>query len=97
MKRKLTFVTVLFAAVIVFTAAAFSLSDKAANPYDVRAEQLIALNEISRLAETDSQLAAKRIESLEEKIRAEEIRRSGGGREWIFGFLAESALFFWQV
>ena len=85
MKRKLIFVTSLFAAVIVFTAAAFSLSDKAANPYDARAEQLIALNEISRLAETDSQLAAKRIESLEEKIRAEEIRRSGGGREWIFG------------
>ena len=84
MKRKLIFVTALFAAVIVFTAAAFSLSDKAANPDDARAEQLIALNEISRLAETDSQLAAKRIESLEEKIRAEEIRRSGGGREWIF-------------
>ena len=84
MKRKFFIVTAVFAAVVLLLSAAFSLSDKAANPDDARAEQLIALNEISRLAETDSQLAAKRIESLEEKIRAEEIRRSGGGREWIF-------------
>lgn len=85
MKRKLLFVTAIFAAVIIFTAAAFSFSDKAANPDDARAEQLIALNEISQLAETDGQLTARRIEALEQSIRAEEIRRSGAGREWIFG------------
>ena len=84
MKRKLIFVTALFAVVILFTAAAFSLSDNAANLDDVRAEQLIALNEISQLAETDNELAVQKIDALEQKIRTEEIRRSGAGREWIF-------------
>lgn len=85
MKRKLMIVTAFFSAVIIFIAAVFSLTDKAADPDDARAEELIALNEISQIAETDSQLAAQRIDALEQKIRAEEIRRSGGGREWIFG------------
>ncbi len=84
MKRKLILVTAIFAAVIILISALFSLADKAANPDDARAEQLIALNEIAQLAETDAQLAAQRIEALEEKIRSEEIRRSGAGREWIF-------------
>lgn len=85
MKRKLMIVTSLFSVVIIFTAAAFSLADKAANPDDTRAEELIALNEISRLTETAPHLAKEKIDALEQKIRAEEIRRSGGGREWIFG------------
>lgn len=84
MKRKLILVTAIFAAVIIFTAAAFSLADKAANPDDARAEQLIALNEISQFAETDSHLAKEKIDVLEQEIRAEEIRRNGFGREWIF-------------
>ena len=85
MKRKLIFVTALFAAVILCTAAAFSLSDKAAHPDDARAEELIALNEISQLAATDNELAVQKIDALEQNIRTEEIRRSGVGREWIFG------------
>lgn len=85
MKRKLILVTALFAAVILFTAAAFSLSDKAAHPDDARAEELIALNEISQLAKTDNELAVQKIDALEQKIRTEEMRRSGAGREWIFG------------
>ena len=85
MKRKLMIVTSLFSVVIIFTAAAFSLADKAANPDDTRAEELIGLNEISRLTETAPHLAKEKIDALEQKIRAEEIRRSGGGREWIFG------------
>lgn len=84
MKRKLILVTALFAAVILFTAAAFSLSDKAAHPDDARAEELIALNEISQLAKTDNELAVQKIDALEQKIRTEEMRRSGAGREWIF-------------
>ncbi len=84
MKRKYFFVTGIFAAVIILISAMFSLADKAANPYDIRAEELIALNEISRLAETDGQLAKEKINALEQKIRAKEIRRSGAGREWIF-------------
>ena len=84
MKRKLILVTVIFAAVIILISALFSLADKAANPDDARAEQLIALNEIAQLAETDGQLAARKIEALEQEIRTEEIRRGGGGREWIF-------------
>lgn len=84
MKRKLILVTAIFAAVIIFMAAAFSLADKAANPDDARAEQLIALNEISQLAETDPHLAKEKIDALVQKIRAEESRRSGAGREWVF-------------
>ena len=85
MKRKLMIVTSLFSVVIIFTAAAFSLADKAANPDDARAEELIALNEISRLVETNPHLAKEKIDALEQNIRAEEIRRSGAGREWLSG------------
>ena len=85
MKRKLMLVTAIFAAVMIMISAAFSLSDKAADPNDARAEQLIALNEISQIAETDSHLAKEKIDALEQKIRAEESRRSGFGREWLFG------------
>ena len=85
MKQKLMIVTSLFSVVIIFTAAAFSLADKAANPDDARAEELIALNEISRLVETNPHLAKEKIDALEQNIRAEEIRRSGAGREWLSG------------
>lgn len=88
MKRKLILVTALFAAVILFTVAAFSLSDKAAHRDDARAEELIALNEISQLAATDNELAVQKIDALEQNIRTEEMRRSGAGREWIFGGLS---------
>ena len=84
MKRKLILVTAIFAAVIIFMAAAFSLADKAANPDDARAEELIALNEISRLTETDPHQAKEKTDALDKKIRAEESRRGGAGREWVF-------------
>ena len=61
MKRKLLIVTAIFAAVIILISAMFSLSDKAADPDDARAEKLIALNEISRLTETDPHLAKEKI------------------------------------
>ena len=84
MKRKLLIVTAIFAAVIILISAMFSLSDKAADPDDARAEKLIALNEISRLTETDPHLAKEKIAALDQTIRAEEIRRGGSGREWVF-------------
>lgn len=84
MKRKLLIVTAIFAAVIILISAMFSLSDKAADPDDARAEELIALNEISRLTETNPHLAKEKIAALDQTIRAEEIRRGGSGREWVF-------------
>ena len=84
MKRKLMIVTAFFAAVMILISALFSLSDKAANPDDIRAAELVALNEISRLTETNPHLAKEKIAALDQTIRTEEIRRGGGGREWIF-------------
>ena len=84
MKRKLMIVTVLFATVIIMISAIFSLSDKAANPDDARAEELVTLNEISRLTETDPHLAKEKIHTLDKKIRTQAVRQNGGGREWIF-------------
>ena len=84
MKHKLIHVTAAFAAVIILAAAVFSLSDKSADSGDDRAEELIALNEISRLTETDHHLAKEKIAALDQKIRSEETRRSGSGREWFF-------------
>ena len=84
MKHKLIHVTAAFAAVIILAAAVFSLSDKSADSGDDRAEELIALNEISRLTDTDPHLAKEKIDSLDQAIRAEETRRSGSGREWFF-------------
>ena len=84
MKHKLIHVTAAFAAVIILAAAVFSLSDKSADSGDDRAEELIALNEISRLTETDPHLAKEKIAALDQKIRSEETRRSGSGREWFF-------------
>ena len=84
MKHKLIHVTAAFAAVIILAAAVFSLSDKSADSGDDRAEELIALNEISRLTETEPHLAKEKIDALDQKIRSEETRRSGSGREWFF-------------
>ena len=84
MKRKLLIVTAIFAAVIILISALFSLSDNAADPDDARAEELIALNEISRLTETDPHQAKEKTDALDKKIRAEESRRGGAGREWVF-------------
>ena len=84
MKHKLIHVTAAFAAVIILAAAVFSLSDKSADSGEDRAEELIALNEISRLTETDPHLAKEKIDALDQKIRSEETRRSGSGREWFF-------------
>ena len=84
MKHKLIHVTAAFAAVIILAAAVFSLSDKSADSGEDRAEELIALNEISRLTETEPHLAKEKIDALDQKIRSEETRRSGSGREWFF-------------
>ena len=84
MKRKLMIATAFFAAVIMMIAVFFSLSDKVSDPNDARAEELIALNEISRLTETDPHLAKEKIDALDQTIRADGTCRSGAGREWIF-------------
>ena len=74
MKRKYFFVMAIFASVfIIATAAVFSLSDDAEQAEDVRAEQLVALNEISQLMKEEkaySPKAAQKIMALEQKIRS---------------------------
>lgn len=84
MKKKLLSVTALFAAVIIGVTVAFELSRRAVNAEEVRAEQLVALNEIRQLTQSDSELAAEKMDALENSLRGEELRQNGGGQGVIF-------------
>lgn len=70
--------------IIIGITAALEISRQAVNPEDVRAEQLVALNEIRQLLPTDSTLASEKIDALEQTIRGEALRQSGGGQAAVF-------------
>lgn len=85
-KGRLIGMTMLFAAVIIIAAAYFWISDRAAAPQDLQAEQIIAANEIEQLARTGrSEEAAEKVAELQQKIRTQMVGRTGSGRTILLG------------
>lgn len=70
MKNKLIGAAATFAAMIVIITACFLISDRAVDPQDVKAEQIIAANEIEQLALSGRpEQAAEKAAQLQESIR----------------------------
>lgn len=78
MKTKLIRVTAVFAAMILIVTAVFYFTNLSVTPQDEQAEQIIAVNEIERLAKAGhAEEAADRALELQQDIRAAETRSTG--------------------
>lgn len=87
MKAKVGLVTAVFAGILLVVTIFFYLTDQADHLSDVRAQQIVALNEISQLTEMDKALAKEKIHALSQEIERTEIRQRADIRLIINGVI----------
>lgn len=84
MKGRLISVTALFSALIIIAAGVFCFSEKQADSQDVKAEQIVALNEIEQLAKLgEYEKISEKAAALSDSIRSAEAVSDGGVRLFI--------------
>ena len=83
MKAKLVWITLIFAVLIVSVTAAVYFSDKSTRSHDVRSDQIVALNEIDQLTDTDVTMAKEKISALEEDMRKTQAVEKNSSRLWL--------------
>lgn len=94
MKGKLTGVIIFFSAVIILVTACFYISDKMVNSKDMRAEQIVAANEIEQLIRTEnSEKAAEKAVELQKSMRISKNNEKGSIRTIIMGSISLAFLF----
>lgn len=86
MKHKIISVTALFALIITCLTAAVYFSDQSISTEDTQAQYIVALNEVEQLTKMGNhELAAQKLNALQETMRNSVLIRSDGYRALIIG------------
>lgn len=83
MKSKLISISAVFAVILIALTAVFFFSNQAVNQEDIKSEQIVALNEIEQLIDTNTKLSKEKIELLQQNIKNDNAKQAGNNNSLI--------------
>ncbi|MCH5296555.1 MAG: HAMP domain-containing histidine kinase [Ruminococcus sp.] len=83
MKAKLISITAVFALIIIVVTSIFYFTNQGVKPSDIKSEQIVALNEIEQLIDTDTDLAKEKIVEFQQSIRNTDVKQTNNNQSLI--------------